>query len=102
MEGGAHVLMEAVRAGTPVLASRVDGNIGMMGEDYAGYFDWNEAGQLVDLLRRSRAAWVSASAEGVDAALYGHLAGQCQARSALFAPVFERATLLDLVTRLLP
>ena len=39
MEGGAHVLMEAVRSGTPVLASRVAGNVGMLGADYLGYFD---------------------------------------------------------------
>ena len=41
IEGGAHVIMEAVAAGTPVLASRVDGNIGMLGEDYEGYFPWS-------------------------------------------------------------
>ena len=28
MEGGAHVVIEAVRSGTPVLASRIDGNVG--------------------------------------------------------------------------
>ena len=31
MEGGAHVVLEAVRSGTPVLASRIDGNVGMLG-----------------------------------------------------------------------
>ena len=39
MEGGAHVIMEAVRSGTPVLASRVAGNVGMLGADYEGYFE---------------------------------------------------------------
>ena len=38
MEGGAHVVIEAVRSGTPVLASRIDGNVGLLGADYAGYF----------------------------------------------------------------
>src|SRR5690606_17615691 len=38
MEGGANVVLEAVRCGTPVLASRIDGNVGMLGEAYAGYF----------------------------------------------------------------
>ena len=37
-EGGAHVIMEAVRSGTPVLASRIPGNVGMLGLDYPGYF----------------------------------------------------------------
>ena len=39
MEGGAHVIMEATLSGTPVLASRIDGNVGMLGADYAGYFE---------------------------------------------------------------
>jgi glycosyltransferase involved in cell wall biosynthesis len=36
MEGGAHVIIEAVTSGTPVLASRIDGNVGMLGADYLG------------------------------------------------------------------
>jgi putative glycosyltransferase (TIGR04348 family) len=96
MEGGAHVLMEAVRAGTPVLASCVDGNVGMMGAGYAGYFDWNEAGQLVDLLRRSRADWVSDGAGP-----YGDLMAQCTARAPLFGPTSERRALVTLVAALL-
>ena len=38
--------MEAVRSGTPVVASRIDGNIGMLGQDYAGYFEWGDAAAL--------------------------------------------------------
>jgi putative glycosyltransferase (TIGR04348 family) len=33
MEGGANVIAEAARIGTPVLASRVSGNVGMLGRD---------------------------------------------------------------------
>jgi hypothetical protein len=36
MEGGAHVVIEAIRSGTPVLASRIDGNLGLLGSDYDG------------------------------------------------------------------
>ena len=54
MEGGAHVIMESVASGTPVLASAVDGNIGMLGVDYAGYFPWNDAQALAALLLRCR------------------------------------------------
>ncbi len=38
MEGGANVIAEAARIGTPVLASRVSGNVGMLGRGYPGYF----------------------------------------------------------------
>lgn len=55
LEGGAHVLMEAVASGTPVLASRVDGNVGMLGEDWPGYFPAGDAAGLVAALRGLRA-----------------------------------------------
>ena len=37
-EGGANVVSEAVVAGVPILASRIDGNVGLLGADYEGYF----------------------------------------------------------------
>ena len=52
MEGGAHVVMEAVRCGTPVLASRIPGNVGMLGADYDGYFEPGDSAGLARLLRR--------------------------------------------------
>ena len=94
MEGGAHVLMEAVRAGTPVLASRIAGNIGMLGADYSGYFDWNNAEQLAQLLRRCRAGQVSGAHADP---LYAHLHAQCSQRALLFAPEAEQTALLNLV-----
>jgi putative glycosyltransferase (TIGR04348 family) len=90
MEGGAHVVMEAVRSGTPVLASRIDGNVGMLGADYAGYFDWDHAEQLVALLRRCH----------FDPAFLAQLQAQCAARAPLFAPETERLALQQLVTGL--
>ena len=36
-EGGANVISEAVMAGVPILASRADGNVGLLGTDYPGY-----------------------------------------------------------------
>ena len=92
IEGGAHVVMEAVRCGTPVLASRIAGNVGMLGADYAGYFDWNNAGQLVGLLRRCRD----------DATFLTHLQAQCAVRAPLFSAEVERQNLHALVACLLP
>ena len=38
-EGGANVDFRGRRrAGVPVLASRMDGNVGLLGSDYPGYF----------------------------------------------------------------
>ena len=54
MEGGAHVVIEAVRSGTPVLASRIDGNVGLLGADYDGYFAPGDDAALATLLQRAR------------------------------------------------
>ena len=52
MEGGANVLSEAIVAGVPVLASRIEGNIGILGADYPGLFPFGDTQALADLLQR--------------------------------------------------
>ena len=37
-EGGANVVSEALVAQVPIIASRINGNIGLLGEDYLGYY----------------------------------------------------------------
>jgi putative glycosyltransferase (TIGR04348 family) len=90
LEGGAHVVIEALRSGTPVIASRIDGNVGLLGADYGGYFAWHDADALAALLVRARD----------DAAMLAALERQCAARAPRFAPERERATLLALVDAL--
>ncbi len=51
-EGGANVISEAAVAGVPVLASRVDGNVGLLGAEYPGYFPVGDTPALARLLRR--------------------------------------------------
>ena len=98
LEGGAHVIMEAATSGTPVLASAVAGNIGMLGADYAGYFPCDDVEALVALLLRCRE---SDTTPGADAApgenLLQRLTAQCRERAPLFAPARERAELRRLV-----
>ena len=91
MEGGAHTVIEAVMSGTPVLASRIDGNLGLLGDDYAGCFEVGDAAALAALLERCRD----------DPAMLALLRRQCRSRAALFHPARERATLLALVAELL-
>ncbi|MEW6208810.1 MAG: selenoneine biosynthesis selenosugar synthase SenB [Acidobacteriota bacterium] len=52
MEGGANVISEAIVEGVPVLASRIAGSIGLLGEDYPGYFDVGDTRGLTQLLER--------------------------------------------------
>ncbi len=51
-EGGANVISEAVAAGVPILASRMDGNVGLLGRDYPGYFKVGDTKALARLLKR--------------------------------------------------
>lgn len=94
MEGGAHVVMEAVMCGTPVLASRIDGNVGMLGFDYAGYFDCGNADQLVQALIACRDSQNPAPNQALSK--LAQLARQCNLRSPLFEPDAEKAGLLTL------
>ena len=91
MEGGAHVVVEAVQSGTPVLASGIEGNIGLLGPDYTGYFPVGNDLALASLLESARD-------------LPGMLAGlkaECDARAPLFAPARERAAVQGLVASLI-
>lgn len=87
MEGGANVIIEAIRSGVPVLASDIPGNRGMLGENYAGYFADDDSATLAALIRRCRQ----------DAAFYGLLQRQCRQRAPLFSPQREQAALLHLM-----
>lgn len=53
MEGGANVLSEAITASVPILASRIDGNVGILGADYPGYFEVGDTRALARLLTRA-------------------------------------------------
>ncbi|MDH3755912.1 MAG: glycosyltransferase, partial [Acidimicrobiia bacterium] len=50
IEGGANVISEAVMAGLPILAADIDGNVGVLGERYPGYFPVGNAVALRDRL----------------------------------------------------
>ena len=91
MEGGAHVVIEAVRSGTPVLASRIAGNVGLLGEDYGGLFEAGHDAALATLLERARD----------DPDMLADLQRQMVQRSPLFTPQAESATLHGLVAELM-
>lgn len=98
-EGGAHVVMEAVRSGTPVLASRIPGNVGMLGPDYEGYFEHGDAPALAALLERCREDQTR-PANAPAPPLLERLRAQCSLRAPLFSPEVERGALLQLLQEL--
>jgi putative glycosyltransferase (TIGR04348 family) len=83
MEGGANVVVEAVTSGTPVLGSRISGNVGMLGLDYPGWFDVGDATGLATLVRRAHG----------DRAFLAGLAAACARRAPRFEPAAESAGL---------
>jgi len=90
MEGGANVLGEAIVAGVPVLASRIPGSIGILGEDYPGYFETGNTRQLARLMLKAE----------TDPSYLKELKEWCEATRPLFSPALERASLKSLVAEL--
>lgn len=52
-EGGANVVSEAIACGTPVLATAVPGNLGLLGDDWPALFAVDDAAALAALLERA-------------------------------------------------
>ncbi|HET9652605.1 MAG TPA: selenoneine biosynthesis selenosugar synthase SenB [Usitatibacter sp.] len=91
MEGGANVIVEAIMAGTPVIASRMSGNVGMLGRVYDGYFKVGDARALARLLEKA----------AEDRRFLRSLEQACRKRRALFRPQAEQAAVRRLVADLL-
>jgi putative glycosyltransferase (TIGR04348 family) len=51
-EGGANVISEAIACATPVVSTRIDGSIGILGADYPGYVEPGDAAGLAVMLHR--------------------------------------------------
>ncbi len=87
MEGGANVVSEALMAGVPVIASRISGNIGMLGKQYPGYFSFGDERALAKLLLRAEQ----------DADFYRSLKIHCRERKKLISATAEKAALKKLI-----
>ena len=91
IEGGANVVVEAVTAGTPVIASRIAGNVGMLGDGYPGYFEPRDAAGLAALLLRALE----------EPRFLATLRRACDARRPLFRPAAEARAVRALAAGLL-
>jgi putative glycosyltransferase (TIGR04348 family) len=90
MEGGANALGEAIVAGLPVLSSRIPGSLGILGDDYPGYFDVGDTGELRRLMLRCE----------TDSRFLADLRRRCHARRKLFDPRREQAGWSNLLREL--
>lgn len=91
MEGGANVVSEAAVAGIPVIASDIPGSVGLLGENYPGYYPVSDAYALAKVLDRAER----------DPIFYDMLTALCRALQPKFTESAEKAAwkaLLDDVT----
>lgn len=90
MEGGANVLSEAIACETPVLSSRIDGSVGMLGDGYPGYFEVGNTNELSDLLQRAEE----------DRGFYRRLLEGVRAKKELVKPERERRSWRRVIERI--
>ena len=90
MEGGANVISEAVVEGVPIISSRISGSIGLLGEDYAGYFEVGDTDALAAALHRAE----------TDPTFLASLRLSLRRIAPLFDPARERQSWADLLHEL--
>ena len=91
VEGGANVISEAIASGTAIVASRIAGNVGLLGRSYPGFFEAGDASGLAACLVQ---AWD-------DANFLKRLQKACSGRRPLLSPAAEQRALRNLVADLL-
>jgi len=80
MEGGANVVCEALACSVPVISTHISGSIGLLGEDYPGYFPVGDTKALADLMSRAE----------TDVEFYEDLRTRCIRQASLIDPAEER------------
>jgi putative glycosyltransferase (TIGR04348 family) len=90
IEGGANILSESIVASVPVLASRIQGNTGILGADYPGLFQVSNTRQLARLLTRAE----------TDSKFLSELKSRVKKLRPLFDPAKEEAAWARLLKEL--
>ena len=91
MEGGAHVVSEAIALGIPVIASDIPGNRGLLGEDYPAYYPKGDERALANLLYRSETM----------PSFYASLQKHIVLRKELIKPAREKQSIQEIVGALI-
>ena len=89
-EGGANVISEAIACGVPVIASRIDGSVGLLGRDYPAFFPVGDTASLAGLLERVEQ----------DGRFLADLRRRCRELRPAFRPSAERAAWRHLLAEL--
>ena len=89
-EGGANVVSEALVADVPIIASDIEGNTGLMGDDYEGYYPVGNEKALAQLLGKIE----------TNPDFYESLQTYCRDRAREFTPLREQRAIAELVNRI--
>lgn len=87
-EGGANVVSEAIVAGVPIIASNIDGNVGLLGKDYPGYYPVRDEHTLAKILYRAE----------TDPEFMVSLQTHCERLRPLFTPASEAKAWREILT----
>jgi len=90
-EGGANAVSEALALGVPILATRIPGALGLLGDDYPGTFAVEDTQGLADLMHKAE----------TDADFYKKLEKACRARAYLTDPAQELDSWRELLNELM-
>lgn len=90
VEGGANSVGESIVLGIPVLASKIEGNVGMLSADYDGYFMPDDRKGLADLMSRIVH----------DASFLKHLQRQVNARAEMFSRENEKNDWVEVIQKI--
>ena len=91
MEGGANVVSEAVVAGVPVIASRIPGNVGLLGPGHPALYPPGDTEALHALLHRAE----------TESGFLDTVGAHGDARRSRFSPERERAAWAGLLSELM-
>lgn len=89
-EGGANVISEAIVSSIPILASHIPGTVGLLGDDYPGYFTTGDTNALRLLLERAE----------TEPAFYRELRSRVATLAPYFRPRLEKRSWRDLLEKL--
>jgi putative glycosyltransferase (TIGR04348 family) len=91
MEGGAHVVSEAIAIGIPVIATDIPGNRGLLGDTYPAYYPVGDKVALSKLLTKAES----------NPAFYQKLCKAIAGRQKITKPELEKKSIQKLIHKLL-
>ncbi|MEV5569831.1 selenoneine biosynthesis selenosugar synthase SenB [Spirillospora sp. NPDC052269] len=89
-EGGANVISEALAARVPVVASRISGSVGLLGEDYPGYYPPGDTAALAETLHRAER----------DPGFHNALMRHIETLAPMVDPAIERQAIAELLAEI--